>query len=81
MRCVDSEKRMLPGRPYPIVATWDGEGVNFAIFSAHADKIELCLFGHGEDSAETALNSSTDVVFTTAVCGIPDSHDWSASEN
>ena len=34
-----------------------------------------------QDSAETALNSSTDVVFTTAVCGIPDSHDWSASEN
>jgi serine/threonine transporter len=33
-----------------------------------------------QDSAETALNSSTDVVFTTAVCGIPDSHDWSASE-
>ena len=34
-----------------------------------------------QDSAETALNSSTDVVFTTAVCGIPDSHDWSASED
>jgi len=34
-----------------------------------------------QDSAETALNSSTDVVFTTAVCGIPDSHDSSASEN
>jgi len=32
-----------------------------------------------QDSAETALNSSTDVVFTTAVCGIPDSHDSSAS--
>ncbi|MGH7907774.1 MAG: glycogen debranching protein GlgX, partial [Candidatus Binataceae bacterium] len=32
------------GEPYPLGATWDGEGVNFAIFSAHADKIELCLF-------------------------------------
>ena len=33
-----------PGEPYPIVATWDGEGVNFALFSEHAQKVELCLF-------------------------------------
>jgi len=33
-----------PGQPYPLGATWDGEGVNFAIFSEHAEKIELCLF-------------------------------------
>jgi glycogen operon protein len=33
-----------PGRPYPLGATWDGEGVNFALFSQHADKVELCLF-------------------------------------
>src|ERR1700742_1415665 len=33
-----------PGRPYPLGATWDGEGVNFAIFSEHAEKVELCLF-------------------------------------
>lgn len=33
-----------PGRPYPRGAYWDGEGVNFAIFSAHAEKVELCLF-------------------------------------
>ena len=33
-----------PGRPYPLGASWDGEGVNFAIFSEHADKVELCLF-------------------------------------
>ncbi len=33
-----------PGRPYPRGATWDGEGVNFALFSEHADKVELCLF-------------------------------------
>ncbi len=32
------------GRPYPLGATWDGEGVNFAIFSAHATRVELCLF-------------------------------------
>ena len=33
-----------PGRPYPLGATWDGSGVNFALFSAHAERVELCLF-------------------------------------
>jgi len=36
--------RLLPGVPYPLGATWDGLGTNFAVFSAHAVKIELCLF-------------------------------------
>jgi isoamylase len=35
---------VLPGRPYPLGATWDGAGVNFALFSGHAEKVELCLF-------------------------------------
>ena len=33
-----------PGRSYPRGATWDGEGVNFALFSTHAERVELCLF-------------------------------------
>lgn len=33
-----------PGTPYPLGATWDGQGVNFALFSRHATRIELCLF-------------------------------------
>lgn len=33
-----------PGRPYPLGATWDGEGVNFALFSEHAEKVELCFY-------------------------------------
>ena len=33
-----------PGRSYPRGATWDGEGVNFSLFSQHAEKVELCLF-------------------------------------
>ena len=33
-----------PGRPYPLGATWDGEGVNFALFSEHAQRVELCIF-------------------------------------
>ncbi len=36
--------RILEGLPYPLGATWDGLGVNFALFSANATKVELCLF-------------------------------------
>ena len=36
--------RVREGLPFPLGATWDGLGVNFALFSAHATKVELCLF-------------------------------------
>ncbi len=36
--------RRRPGRPHPLGATWDGEGVNFALFSEHATGVDLCLF-------------------------------------
>jgi glycogen operon protein len=36
--------RVWPGEPYPLGATWDGKGVNFALFSENAEKVELCLF-------------------------------------
>jgi isoamylase len=36
--------RITSGQPYPLGATWDGKGVNFALFSANATKVELCLF-------------------------------------
>ncbi|MGV4878510.1 glycogen debranching protein GlgX [Acetobacter indonesiensis] len=35
---------LQPGNPYPLGATWDGNGVNFAVFSANAQRIELCVF-------------------------------------
>jgi len=35
---------VLPGKPYPLGATWDGTGVNFAVYSENAGKIELCLY-------------------------------------
>ncbi|MDZ4264008.1 MAG: glycogen debranching protein GlgX [Pseudomonadota bacterium] len=40
----NSTLAIWPGQPYPLGATWNGEGVNFALFSEHADKVELCLF-------------------------------------
>ena len=36
--------RVWPGHPSPLGATWDGSGVNFAVYSAHATAVELCLF-------------------------------------
>jgi glycogen operon protein len=36
--------RLAPGSPYPLGATWDGLGTNFAVFSANAEHIDLCLF-------------------------------------
>ncbi|MCB1715018.1 MAG: hypothetical protein KDK05_07775, partial [Candidatus Competibacteraceae bacterium] len=33
-----------PGQPYPLGSSWDGRGANFALFSAHAEKVELCVF-------------------------------------
>ena len=37
-------KEVWPGRPHPRGATWDGEGVNFALYSENAKRVELCLF-------------------------------------
>ena len=39
--------RLREGRPHPRGATWTGLGVNLALFSAHATKVELCLFDDG----------------------------------
>ena len=36
--------QVWPGRPFPLGATWDGEGTNFSLFSEHAERVELCLF-------------------------------------
>ena len=39
-----ARQRITEGLPFPLGATWDGLGVNFALFSAHATNVELCLF-------------------------------------
>ncbi len=45
--------QVWPGAPYPLGATFDGSGTNFAIFSESAERIELCLFD--EDGTETKI--------------------------
>jgi glycogen operon protein len=46
--------RVWPGSPYPLGATWDGGGVNFALFSEYATQVELCLFDEQDGSKEVA---------------------------
>jgi glycogen operon protein len=41
---IQTQPIVWPGKPYPLGSTWDGEGVNFALFSEHAEAVELCLF-------------------------------------
>lgn len=42
-----------PGKPYPLGATWDGSGVNFALFSPGAEKVELCIFNNPFEEKES----------------------------
>jgi isoamylase len=58
--------RIWPGRSYPLGATWDGAGVNFALFSEHATKVELCLFDRVDATKESnriELHERTEQVF------------------
>src|SRR4249920_3598327 len=48
-----TKMRGWPGTPYPLGATWDGVGVNFAVFSEHATRVELCLFDSPEAEVES----------------------------
>jgi isoamylase len=52
-----------PGDPYPLGATWTGVGVNFALFSAHATKVELCLFDSADAATNIVLPEQTDMVW------------------
>jgi glycogen operon protein len=55
-----------PGRPYPQGATWDGEGVNFSLFSENAEAVELCLFASDTDAEPTArvwMRERTDMIW------------------
>jgi glycogen operon protein len=58
--------RVWPGKPYPLGATWDGEGTNFALFSENATGVELCLFDSERaqvESERVALRERTHMVW------------------
>jgi glycogen operon protein len=64
--------RVWPGQPYPLGATWNGGGVNFALFSENATAVELCLFDRAEDAVERHkvwMRERTDQVWH---CYLPD---------
>ncbi len=63
--------KVLAGLPYPLGATVDKHGVNFALFSKHATKVELCLFDHeGKNEERIVLPNYTDEVFHGYVEGL-----------
>src|SRR5438093_4419260 len=58
--------RIWPGDPYPLGATWDGLGTNFALFSENGTSVELCLFDDAMDEKEShriELRERTDLIW------------------
>src|SRR5690606_26757638 len=58
--------RVWPGNPYPLGATWDGAGTNFALYAENATGAELCLFDNANDTREAVripLRERTDDVW------------------
>src|SRR5919206_1355477 len=54
--------QIWPGSPYPLGATWDGAGVNFALFSENATAVELCLFDEHRET-RVAVTEQTEHVW------------------
>lgn len=50
MTSASQPKAALPGSPYPLGATWKGNGSNFAVFSANATRVDICLYGEHHDT-------------------------------
>ena len=65
-------RRVWTGRSYPLGATWDGKGVNFALYAENATKVELCLFDSPDakqESIRIPMPEQTDLVWH---CYLPD---------
>jgi isoamylase len=66
-------RTILPGRSYPLGATWDGSGVNFALYSEAAERVELCFFETADDREPeiVELREVTAFVWHAYLPGIP----------
>src|SRR5271155_4783183 len=66
------KRTILPGRPYPQGATWDGAGTNFAIYSEAAERVELCLFQDvaSADAEHITLKERTNYVWHCFLPGV-----------
>lgn len=60
-----ADLKSYSGRAYPLGASYDGKGVNFALFSAHAEKVELCIFNESgsEEKARYAITESSNNIW------------------
>src|SRR4051812_45281683 len=59
------------GAPYPLGATWDGQGVNFALFSEQAEGVELCLFDGPDDPDQSQIIEVTERINQVWHCYLP----------
>lgn len=66
-------EQIFPGKPFPLGATWDGKGTNFALYSENATAVRLCLFNHTQDAQEAFavdLSERTDYVWHVYLPGV-----------
>ncbi|MFO7935564.1 MAG: glycogen debranching protein GlgX [Bacteroidales bacterium] len=69
----DYQGKVLLGKPYPLGATYDGNGVNFALFSENATGVKLCLFNNPDDHREyeqVNMEEITDYVWHAYLPGL-----------
>ena len=67
-----SKVRVWRGTPYPLGATWDGQGVNFALFSEHGTGVQLCLFDAPDQPDQSQLITLTERTNQVWHCYLPD---------
>jgi isoamylase len=72
MKLETLDGHVLAGKAYPLGATWTMEGVNFALFSAHASRVELCLFNRADSFEERVIDlpKRTNQVWHGFVAGV-----------
>ncbi|MCP4308245.1 MAG: glycogen debranching protein GlgX [bacterium] len=64
------KSRVWPGEPYPLGATYDGAGTNFAIYAENADRVELCLFDNDNNEISIRLEEITAFTHHAYVVGV-----------
>jgi len=62
--------KVLPGAPHPLGASWDGEGVNFALYSENATGVELCLIDESGSETRVPVTTTTAFVWHAYVPGL-----------
>jgi glycogen operon protein len=65
-----SAPTVWPGHPFPLGASWDGEGTNFALYTLHAERVELCLFDDAGDETRIPVEGSTSHQFHCYLPGV-----------